>query len=60
MLQHDVYDAALSTSIIPLTEWSVANRSYPVLIPDFTTGSWENNPRAMDIDIKEGGNTRIL
>ena len=59
-MEMDVYDAALSTSIIPLTEWSVANRSHPVWVPDFTSGAWETNKRGMDIDIKEGGTTRIL
>jgi len=59
-LEMDVYDAALSASIVPLTEWSVANRSNPVLIPDFTAGAWKTNPRAMDIDLTHGGNTRIL
>lgn len=59
-LEMDVYDAALSTSIIPLTEWSVTNRSNPVLVPDFTSGAWKTNPRAMDIDLTHGGNTRIL
>ena len=59
-LEMDVYDAALSTSIVPLTEWSVANRSNPVLVPDFTAGAWKTNPRAMDVDLTHGGNTRIL
>ncbi len=59
-LEMDVYDAATSTAIIPLTEWSVANRSNPVLIPDFTSGGWKTNKRGMDVDIKEGGTTRIL
>ena len=59
-LEMDVYDAALSTSIVPLTEWSVSNRSNPVLVPDFTAGSWKTNPRIMDVDLTHGGNTRIL
>ncbi|MCC5943073.1 MAG: Gfo/Idh/MocA family oxidoreductase [Balneolaceae bacterium] len=59
-MEMDVYDAALSTSIVPLTEWSVSNRSNPVLIPDFTSGSWKTNPRIMDVDLTHGGNTRIL
>lgn len=59
-LEMDVYDAATATAIIPLTEWSVANRSNPVLIPDFTGGAWKTNKRGMDVDIREGGTTRIL
>ena len=59
-LEMDVYDAAASTAIVPLTEWSVANRSYPVRIPDFTRGAWQNNKPGMDIDLEGGGNTRIL
>lgn len=59
-LEMDVYDAALSTSIVALTAWSVSNRSNPVLVPDFTAGSWKTNPRIMDVDLTHGGNTRIL
>jgi len=39
----DVYDAALWSSIAPLTEKSVANRSASIDIPDFTSGSWKTN-----------------
>jgi hypothetical protein len=42
-LDHDVYDAALWSSIAPLSEWSVANRSAPIDIPDFTNGKWQSN-----------------
>ena len=59
-LEMDVYDAATSTAIVPLTEWSVANRSNPVLVPDFTGGAWKTNKRGMDIDLKQGGTTRVL
>ncbi|MEX0593395.1 MAG: Gfo/Idh/MocA family oxidoreductase [Balneolaceae bacterium] len=51
----DVYDAALSSSVIPLSEWSVANRSTSVDVPDFTMGAWESNPRGMDINLEQGG-----
>ena len=40
-LDMDVYDAASWSSIIPLSEFSVANGSYPVKIPDFTRGAWQ-------------------
>ncbi|MEX0679815.1 MAG: Gfo/Idh/MocA family oxidoreductase [Balneolales bacterium] len=55
-----VYDAALWSSIIPLSEWSVANQGMPVHFPDFTSGSWKTNERAMDINLQQGGTTRIL
>ena len=56
-----VYDAALYASIGPLTEWSVANKSNSIAIPDFTCGSWKTNPRGMDINLeKGGGNTKLL
>jgi predicted dehydrogenase len=42
-LDQDVYDAALWSAIGPLTEWSVANGSKPVVVPDFTRGAWPKN-----------------
>jgi hypothetical protein len=39
-LDLDVYDAASQSAIIPLSEFSVANGSYPVRVPDFTRGAW--------------------
>jgi hypothetical protein len=57
----DVYDSAASSAITPLSEWSVANRSNSVSVPDFTDGAWETNERGMDVQLeKGGGNTRIL
>ena len=41
----NVYDAAMLSVICPLTEWSVANRSRPVDVPDFTRGRWAQWPR---------------
>ncbi len=40
----DVYDAAAWSVIVPLTEASVAGRSKPVDIPDFTRGKWKIRP----------------
>lgn len=55
----DVYDAAAWSVIGPLSEWSVANRSTPIDIPDFTGGAWETNiPH--DIELKKGGTTGVL
>jgi predicted dehydrogenase len=42
-LDQDVYDAALWSSVSPLSEWSVANRSNSIDVPDFTGGSWKTN-----------------
>jgi hypothetical protein len=50
-MDHDVYDAAAWSSIIPLSEWSVAHRSATMDLPDFTRGSWEkNSPLELSID----------
>jgi hypothetical protein len=40
----NVYDAAALSVIVAMTEQSVANRSKPVSIPDFTRGRWRTNP----------------
>lgn len=49
-LDQNVYDAALWSSIAPLSEKSVTERSIPVDIPDFTRGNWEiNQPFTLDI-----------
>lgn len=54
----DVYDAALWSVIGPLSEWSVANRSAPIDIPDFTNGAWATNT-PVDISMEKGGNTTV-
>ncbi|MFA6128927.1 MAG: Gfo/Idh/MocA family oxidoreductase [Bacteroidales bacterium] len=56
----DVYDAAAWSSIGPLSEWSVLNRSNSIDIPDFTAGAWESNLPNMDINLSRGGLTKIL
>ncbi len=40
----DVYDAAAWSVIVPLSEASVAGRSRPIDIPDFTRGKWKLRP----------------
>ena len=57
-LDMDVYDAASWSSIGPLSEWSVANGSNSIKIPDFTCGSYVNN-LPHDISISKGGNTGV-
>ncbi len=59
-LDQDVYDAAAWSSIGPLSEWSVRNRSDSIDIPDFTAGAWEKNLPNMDINLIRGGTTKIL
>lgn len=55
----DVYDAALWSSIAPLSEWSVANRSNSIDVPDFTGGSWKTN-KPLDLLLEKGGNTKVV
>jgi hypothetical protein len=58
-LDQDVYDAALWSSIAPLTEWSVAHKSNPVKVPDFTRGSWQTNA-PVDLSLEKGGTTNVI
>lgn len=58
-VDQDVYDAALWSVIAPLSEWSVANRSSSIDIPDFTCGAWKGN-KPHEINLERGGNTGIL
>jgi hypothetical protein len=57
-VDQDVYDAALWSSITPLSEWSVANRSGSIEVPDFTCGSWKTNVPHL-INLEEGGSTGV-
>jgi len=57
-MDDDVYDAALWSSIAPLTEQSVANRSAAVDVPDFTRGAWEKN-RPVGVLLEGGGTTGV-
>jgi len=57
-LDQDVYDAALWSSISPLSEWSVANRSNSIDVPDFTGGAWKSN-KPVDITLAGGGTTMV-
>jgi predicted dehydrogenase len=57
-LDQDVYDAAAWSVIGPLSEWSVANRSDSIDVPDFTNGSWKNN-EPVDIELARGGTTGV-
>ncbi|HAQ21686.1 MAG TPA: acetylgalactosaminidase [Prolixibacteraceae bacterium] len=57
-LDQNVYDAALWSSIAPLSEKSVANRSNSVDVPDFTNGSWKTNA-PVELTLKGGGTTGV-
>ena len=57
-LDQDVYDAALWSCITPMSEWSVANRSNSIDIPDFTGGHWKTNA-PVEITLKGGGTTKV-
>jgi predicted dehydrogenase len=57
-LDQDVYDAALWSVVAPLSEWSVANRSNSIDIPDFSNGSWKNNV-PVDVTMSLGGTTGV-
>jgi hypothetical protein len=58
-LDMDVYDAASWSCILPLSFWSVTNRSAAINVPDFTAGAWKENKPNMDINLEREGNTRI-
>jgi hypothetical protein len=57
-LDQDVYDAALWSVVIPLSDWSVSNNSDHIMIPDFTCGSYRNNT-PVDLTLSKGGNTGV-
>lgn len=57
-LDIDVYDAAAWSSIAPLSEKSVGNRSNSVDVPDFTKGSWKTND-PVDVMLSKGGTTKV-
>jgi len=54
----DVYDAASWSSITPLSEWSIANGSKPIEVPDFTRGAWLSN-KPVELTLKGGGSTGV-
>ncbi|MDX8340281.1 hypothetical protein SLH46_13860 [Draconibacterium sp. IB214405] len=54
----NVYDAAAWSSITPLSEWSVANGSKPIEVPDFTRGAWKTN-KSLELTLEGGGTTKV-
>jgi hypothetical protein len=57
-LDQDVYDAASWSSVAILSEWSVANRSNSIDVPDFTAGAWVKNA-PVDLSLTSGGTTAV-
>src|SRR5690606_30836719 len=57
-LDMDVYDGALWSSIIPLSDVSVQRHSKPVEIPDFSRGAWRTN-RPLNLTLDGGGTTGV-
>jgi hypothetical protein len=58
-VDQSVYDGAAWSSVAPLSEWSVANRSQSIDVPDFTGGSWKTN-KPHGINLETGGTTKVL
>jgi predicted dehydrogenase len=58
-LDQDVYDGALWSSVAPLSEWSTANRSQSIDVPDYTCGAWKTN-KPHGINLETGGTTKVL
>jgi hypothetical protein len=58
-IDQNVYDGATWSSIAPLSEWSVANKSQSIAVPDFTGGSWKTN-KPHGINLETGGTTKVL
>lgn len=57
-LDQDVYDAALWSSIGPLSESSVAKKSKTMDIPDFTRDAWKTN-KPVDMTLNGGATTKV-
>lgn len=57
-LDQDVYDGVSWSSIVPLSEKSVNNRSRTVDIPDFTRSAWTAN-KPVNLTLDGGGNTGV-
>ena len=57
-LDQDVYDAALWSSISPLSEKSVSSRSKTMDIPDFTRGNWKTN-QPVSLSLEGGATTKV-
>lgn len=52
------YDAATWSAVTPLSLWSATHGSQPIPFPDFTGGTWEENP-PIDLSLRGGGTTNV-
>jgi hypothetical protein len=57
-LDQDVYDAAAWSCLFHLSQKSVAAKSKPVTVPDFTRGSWQTN-KPVDLTLHGGATTGV-
>jgi len=57
-LDQDVYDGAAWSSVFPLSEQSVNQRSQSLDIPDFTRGAWQQN-QPVNLTLEGGGTTGV-
>ncbi|WP_353182244.1 Gfo/Idh/MocA family oxidoreductase [Parapedobacter lycopersici] len=57
-LDQDVYDGALWSSVFPLSEQSVNQRSQSLDVPDFTRGAWQHN-QPVNLTLEGGATTGI-
>jgi hypothetical protein len=57
-LDQNVYDAAAWSSVMALSEKSVAAKSGSVDMPDFTRGAWETN-KPHDMTLNGGATTGV-
>ena len=57
-LNISVYDGAMWSALTPLSLWSVTHGSQPIEYPDFTGGTWKENPE-FDLTLRGGGTTQV-
>ena len=57
-MDKDVYDATAWSCITPLSEWSNANISAPIDIPELTRVSWKTNEPG-ELKLKGRGKTTV-
>ncbi len=57
-LDMDVYDGALWSAVIPLSDVSVQRHSKTVDIPDFSRGAWRTN-KPLNLTLEGGGTTGV-
>ena len=57
-LNISIYDGATWSALTPLSLWSVTHGSQPIEYPDFTGGTWKENP-AFDLSLRGGRSTVV-